>query len=82
MTQALKALAKARQSTLFTVLLSAYQVLLHRYSGQPDIWVGIPISTRRYQQEFSELVGYLVNPMVLRAEFSQNDNISSSFAQF
>ena len=82
LTQALKALSKAQHCTLFTVLLSAYQVLLYRYSGQPEIWVGVPTSTPRNQPEFAELVGYLVNPMVLRAEFSQNDNISSSFAQF
>ena len=73
LTQGIKALAKAHHCTLFTVLLSAYQVLLHRHSGQSDIWVSVPISTRRYQPEFSELVGYLVNPMILRADFSVSD---------
>ena len=75
---AIKNLAKAQQTTLFTVLFSAYQVLLHRYSGQDDIWVGIPTSTPRNQTEFAEMVGYLVNPMILRGEFSKNASLSFS----
>jgi len=78
LTEAVKNLAKAHKTTLFTVLFSAYQVLLHRYSGQEDIWIGVPTSTPRSQTEFADMVGYLVNPMILRGEFSKNDGLSFS----
>ena len=42
----LKALAQREGVTLFMLLLASYQVLLHRYSGQPDIRVGVPIANR------------------------------------
>jgi len=76
LTQSLKALAKAHKSTLFTVLLSAYQVLLHRYSGQKDIWIGVPTSIPRNQPEFADIVGYLVNLMVVRTQFPDGDGLT------
>ena len=36
----LKQVGRRHDSTLFTVLLAAFQVMLHRYSGQDDIMVG------------------------------------------
>ena len=42
--QALKALARREGATLFMTLLAAFDVLLHRYSGQDDIAVGMPIA--------------------------------------
>jgi len=78
LTEAVKQLAKAHKTTLFTVLFSAYQVLLQRYSGQDDIWIGVPTSTPRNQTEFAEMVGYLVNPMILRGDFSENASLSFS----
>ena len=53
--------------TLFMVLLSAFKVLLHRYSNQEDIAVGIPIANRIHK-EIEELVGFFVNNLVLRSE--------------
>jgi len=61
----LTALAQNKKSSLFTVLLGAFQVLLHRYTGQTDIWVGTPTSAGRLHEAFSQLVGYFVNPVVL-----------------
>lgn len=78
LTEAVKNLAKAQRTTLFTVMFSAYQALLHRYSGQDDIWIGVPTSTPRNQTEFADMVGYLVNPMIMRGEFSKNDDLSFS----
>ena len=40
---ALNALSEAEDVTLFMTLLSAFQILLFRYSGQDDICVGSPI---------------------------------------
>ncbi len=69
LTKQLKAFSKAEGATLYMVLLAAYQALLHRYTGQQDILVGSPTAGRT-RSEFEEMVGYLVNPIVLRADFA------------
>jgi non-ribosomal peptide synthetase component F len=48
------------------ILLAAYQVLLHRETGQTDILVGSPAAGRT-RQEFSSVVGYFVNTVVVRS---------------
>ena len=41
-----KQLAQQQGVTLFMLLLASFQTLLHRYSGQPEIRVGVPIANR------------------------------------
>nr|VFJ78176.1 MAG: amino acid adenylation domain-containing protein [Candidatus Kentron sp. FW] len=65
-TERLKQLAREEKTTLFGLLVTVFQILLHRYTGQDDIWIGIPASTSRYRPEFANLVGYLINPVVFR----------------
>jgi amino acid adenylation domain-containing protein len=65
----LRSLARAEGATLYTVLLAAFDVLLHRYTGQTDILVGSPAGSRP-RAEFEPLVGYFVNTLVLRADLS------------
>ncbi|WP_405793736.1 amino acid adenylation domain-containing protein [Streptomyces sp. NBC_01506] len=63
------ALAREHRVTPFMVLLSAYYLLLHRYSGQDHVVVGSPV-TGRTQQEFASVYGYFVNPLPLHADLS------------
>ncbi|MGV5491003.1 condensation domain-containing protein, partial [Pseudomonas sp. XP2] len=65
---ALKQLARDQGVTLFMLLLASYQTLLHRYSGQNDIRVGIPTANRN-RMETEGLIGFFVNTQVLKAEF-------------
>ncbi|HDS1743507.1 TPA: non-ribosomal peptide synthetase, partial [Pseudomonas putida] len=65
---ALKQLAQDQGVTLFMLLLASYQTLLHRYSGQNDIRVGIPTANRN-RMETEGLIGFFVNTQVLKAEF-------------
>lgn len=55
--------------TLFAVLLTAYQLLLARLSGQTDIVVGIPTAGQSLE-EGGPLVGHCVNFLPLRSRFS------------
>lgn len=65
-TAALKALASDENATLNMVLLTAYFVLLHRYSQEQDLVVGTPVANRN-QHELEPLIGFFVNTLVLRA---------------
>ena len=66
--EALKHLAQQQGVTPFMLLLASFQALLHRYSGQPDIRVGVPVANRN-RVETERLIGFFVNTQVLRAEF-------------
>ncbi|WP_236248473.1 non-ribosomal peptide synthetase [Pseudomonas mosselii] len=67
LTSALKGLARDQQASLFMVLLAGWQALLHRYSGQGDIRVGVP-NANRPRLETQGMVGFFINTQVLRAE--------------
>lgn len=69
LTRSLKSLCRQEGVTLFMLLLSAFQTLLHRYKGQEDIAVGIDIANRN-RKEFESLIGLFVNQLVLRTDFS------------
>ena len=69
LTRDLKTLSQQQNVTLFMTLLAAFQVLLHRYSGQEDIIVGTAIAGRN-QQEIENLIGFFVNTLALRTDLS------------
>jgi len=77
LTRRLRERAQERKATLFTALLAAWQVLLARYSGQRDLLVGSPAAGRRHAR-LAGLVGYFVNPLVLRGNLS-DDPVFSDF---
>jgi amino acid adenylation domain-containing protein len=64
---ALRQLARGRRATLFMTLLTAWQALLHRLSGQDGFAVGTPVANRT-RPELEALVGLFTNTLVLRAE--------------
>jgi amino acid adenylation domain-containing protein len=67
----LKALSRSENSTLFMVLLAAFQALLSRYTGCEDIAVGSPVAGRSWV-ETEKLIGIFINLLVLRADLSGN----------
>ena len=71
LTSALKALSQQEGCTLFMTLLAAFNVLLHRYTGQEDILVGSPIANRT-KSELEGLIGCFVNTLVIRTSLAGN----------
>ncbi|MBO0783567.1 MAG: AMP-binding protein, partial [Ktedonobacteraceae bacterium] len=65
----LQALSRAEGATLFMTLLTAFQSLLGRYSGQQDVAVGTVIANRNHL-ETEGLIGFFVNQLVLRIDLS------------
>ncbi|MDT4291636.1 amino acid adenylation domain-containing protein [Methylomonas sp. MO1] len=69
--QELITLSRQADTTLFAVMMAAFNVLLWRYSGQTDICIGFPIANRN-RREIEELIGFFVNLQVLRSDLSGN----------
>jgi amino acid adenylation domain-containing protein/non-ribosomal peptide synthase protein (TIGR01720 family) len=69
LSKALNKLSQETGTTLFMTLLAAFQVLLYRYTGQPDLAVGSPIANRN-RPEIENLIGFFVNTLVLRSDLS------------
>ncbi|MGF1528635.1 MAG: amino acid adenylation domain-containing protein, partial [Candidatus Competibacterales bacterium] len=69
---ALKTLAQRCHTTLPTLLLAAFQLLLHRFSGQTDLWIGVPTAVARNQPHFAPLVGFLVNQVMVYSHLPQD----------
>ncbi|MGW8443542.1 non-ribosomal peptide synthase/polyketide synthase [Paenibacillus sp. S33] len=65
-TEKLKELAARTGTTLYMVLLSAYTILMHKYSGQEDLIVGTPIAGRT-QEEVQPIVGMFINTLAIRS---------------
>ncbi|MCF2946439.1 non-ribosomal peptide synthetase, partial [Paenibacillus tarimensis] len=65
-TDGLKRLALETGTTLFMVLLAAYNVLLHKYSGQEDVIVGTPIAGRNHG-DVQPLIGIFLNTLAIRS---------------
>ncbi|MFD2169215.1 amino acid adenylation domain-containing protein [Tumebacillus lipolyticus] len=80
LTERLKETGRHAQATLFMTLLAAYQVLLHRYSGQDDVLVGTPIAGRN-QEDVQELIGFFLNNLVLRTDLSGDPSFVKLLAQ-
>ena len=67
--EAVRALGRNEGATLYMTLLAAFQVLLHRYTGQDDFAVGTPIAGRT-RPELEGLIGLFVNTLVMRGDLS------------
>ena len=64
-------LARRHRATTFMVLVTAFQVLLSKCSGQTDLVVGTPVSGRT-MVEAEPLIGFFVNTIVLRSHVNRN----------
>jgi len=64
-------LCQQKHITLFMLLLSAWDMLLQRYSGQHDFVIGTPVANR-IRPELEPLIGFFVNTLALRFTLSDD----------
>lgn len=76
----LQAIANQEGVTLFILLLTAFKVLLSRYSGQKDIVIGTPFSNRD-QLSLQELIGFFNDTLVLRSDLENNPSFRELLGQ-
>jgi amino acid adenylation domain-containing protein len=74
LSQQLRELAKGQETTLYTVLLSAFYVTLAKLSGQQDVVIGTPSDNRQHPQTQS-LIGFFVNTLALRSDVDMSDTV-------
>ncbi|HEX2223348.1 MAG TPA: amino acid adenylation domain-containing protein, partial [Thermoanaerobaculia bacterium] len=67
--EAVRGMGRSRGATLYASLLAGFSVLLHRYTGQEDLLLGSP-TTGRSSAELAGVVGYFIDPVVVRADAS------------
>jgi amino acid adenylation domain-containing protein/non-ribosomal peptide synthase protein (TIGR01720 family) len=67
----LVSLGAAHRSTIFTLLLTSYGILLSRWCNQEDILIGTPTAGRD-SVDFAGVVGYFVNSVVLRSRIDES----------
>ncbi|MGJ5674779.1 MAG: amino acid adenylation domain-containing protein [Nostochopsis sp.] len=72
--ESLRVFSHKEGATLFMTMLGAFIVLLHRYTGQDDIFVGSAVANRRMHQ-IEKIIGMIVNNLVLRTDVSGNPTI-------
>ncbi|MGE5409772.1 MAG: amino acid adenylation domain-containing protein, partial [Clostridiales bacterium] len=65
LSQEVKNICRAEGSTLYMVLMAAFQMLLYKYSGQEDFCIGTPIANRN-NTDAEKLIGFFVNTLVIR----------------
>ncbi|HET9627465.1 MAG TPA: amino acid adenylation domain-containing protein [Kofleriaceae bacterium] len=74
------ALGRGEGATPFMVVLAALQAVLVRHTGQRDLVVGAPISTRS-RAELEPLLGFFVNTLPLRAQIAIDASFRRVLAQ-
>ncbi len=79
LSRALHNLSVEAGANLFSTVLAAFEVLLHRYTGQTDILVGTPKFNRNRQT--ARIAGYFINPIVLRADLRDNPGFTTFLKQ-
>ena len=65
----LSGLARAHKTTLFSVLMSGFGLLLQRLSRQDDIVIGTPAAARSHAGS-QDLIGFFVNTLAIRLDLS------------
>jgi amino acid adenylation domain-containing protein len=68
----LKGIARKNEATLFMILMASVNTLFHKYSGQEDIIIGIPIAGREHA-DLDNQIGLFVNTLAIRTPVRASD---------
>jgi acyl transferase domain-containing protein len=72
----LRALAQREKTTLFTVMVAAFQTLLFSYLQENELAVGVPVSNR-IEPEVENMVGMFVNTVALPSSIRAEDSLAA-----
>lgn len=80
LTEQLKQFASNHGATLYMVFLTAYNLLLAKYTGQEDIVVGSPIAGRPHP-DLEKIIGMFVNTLAMRNAPTGEKTVSEFLAE-
>ncbi|MDF2086158.1 non-ribosomal peptide synthetase [Bacillus pseudomycoides] len=80
LTSALNDFCREHEVTMYMLVLSAFQTLLYRYTGQQDLIVGTPVANRTYQ-DTENLIGMFVNVLPVRQHVSDSKSFNDHLKQ-
>ncbi|MEU2957377.1 hypothetical protein EQK42_00880 [Streptomyces albidoflavus] len=69
-TARIRAFARETGTTLYTVLLAAFQIALHHASGSPELVIGTAAANRG-AKDAEDVVGYFTNMVAVRGRFEE-----------
>ncbi|MFE2755821.1 amino acid adenylation domain-containing protein [Actinosynnema sp. NPDC059335] len=75
----LGAVARQHRATPYMALLAVLQVLLHRWTGQTDVVVGVPTANRT-RPEVESLIGFFVNTLPVRTDLAGDPTFDAVLA--
>ncbi len=78
--QRIEAFRRQEGSTPFLLMLAAWCVLLHKYSGSDDILTAAPVSNRN-APELEDLIGFFVNTVPLRQRIDPSESFRTFLAR-
>ncbi len=67
---ALRQISKNEGVSLFATMMSAFGILMHKYSGDSDLNIGTPVANRS-NSSFENVIGMFVNTVVIRLRLDQ-----------
>lgn len=76
LSERLRDLARQKRTSLFTLLLAIYKILLSRYARQDTVVVGVPVAGRPGEC-YKEEIGYFINMIALRSSLDQTDSFTT-----
>jgi amino acid adenylation domain-containing protein len=80
LSERLKALSLKYGATQFMTLMAAFMTMLHRYSSQEDVVVGITVANRE-RSDIEGLIGFFVNMVAMRGDCSGNPSFMELLRQ-
>ncbi|MCP4155905.1 MAG: AMP-binding protein, partial [bacterium] len=78
--KALNDMAVNENTTLYTVILAVFNILLAKISGREDIVIGTPVAGRRHT-ELEQIIGMFVNTLALRSYPGGGDTFGNFLQQ-
>jgi thioesterase domain-containing protein/acyl carrier protein len=77
LTRAIKTMGQREDATSFMIFLTAFNVLLHRYSGQDHILIGSP-TANRMESQTEALIGAFANTLLLKSDLSADPSFKET----
>jgi len=79
LSDSIKELRRSEGVTLFSVLLAGFACLLYSYTSQADLAIGTPSPAGRKRSEVQRLLGYFLNPVVIRIDLADDPSARELF---